>query len=260
MERTTFERALHMWADWGESIINSRLILGYDPKWSKEQCLEWINRNYYPSVREQGEAELRRLELPPTLQEYWEDCFYSDYQAEDGSINYSKITRCLSDRRSLPELPCEWAIVHYNKENLHDPWLRIEIRLHAGFATKEVFNYAAKWGFETVKEHLRQERIGPHPVARNINKAKVESPSWRALALKEWQRTEDIDETLRRLYFAPEVQTNLEMKLSHRQTDYERRRIEKESRKHLRDRVTSCLKRAGIAVPRPKTRWWLPEQ
>lgn len=171
MERQTFERALHEWDKWHESIIKSRQLLGYNPKWSRNDCINWIEgqhgqERHYSQIRDQALAELKRLELPPTLRTYWEDCFYSDYQAADGTVNFDKITRCLSERKSLPDLPCSWGVVWYDDEDIHDPWLRIEIRLHARFATREVFDYAARYAYETVKSHLWSENVQPHPVCQ----------------------------------------------------------------------------------------------
>jgi len=169
MERQTFERALHEWDEWHESIIKSRQLLGYNPKWSRDECIDWIEgqhgqERHYPAVRGQALAELKRLELPPILRTYWEDCFYSDYQAEDGTVKFDKITRRLSERKSLPDLPCDWGVVWHGNEDIHDPWLRIEIRLHARFATREVFNYAAKYAYESTKSYV--EKVQEHPVCQ----------------------------------------------------------------------------------------------
>lgn len=102
MERQTFERALHAWKEWHNSIRQSRKLLGYNPKWPKDTCIGWIEE-HYPAIREQAEEELKRLELPPTLYQYWEDCLYSDYLRQDGKTDYGKITRCLSAQKSLPD-------------------------------------------------------------------------------------------------------------------------------------------------------------
>ena len=252
-----------MWPEWANSMVKSRELLGYDPKWPIQDCKDWANRNY-SKIRAEGEAELRRMGLPPTLQQYWEDCFYVDYQNQNGGVNYSKITRFFSRRKSYPDLPCNYGIVWYPEEDIDDPWLRIEIRLHARFATKELYDYAAKWGWETVKERLLIERlsgrgISPHPVALKINKAKVESPAWSKSAIEAWESTFSIDETLRRLYFSSEVHADRETELSSRQTQHERQTLERDFRKRFRDRVIKTLRRAGVEVPRPKTKWWLAE-
>jgi len=163
MERQTFERALHAWPEWHNSIEQSRELLGYNKKRSIENCIEWIEK-HYSDIRGQAERQLQLLELPPTLRQYWEDCFYSDYKTEAGTTDYSKITRRLSERKSLPDLPCDWGVVWHENENIHDPWLCVEIKLHARFVTKELINYASTYAYESVKSHLRSEQAEPHPV------------------------------------------------------------------------------------------------
>ena len=159
MEVQTFERALHLWPDWGESIRTSRQLLGYNLELPQDERAKWIDQHYYPEIRAQGEAELKRLGLPPNLQQYWEDCLYSDYQDKGGNIHYDRITRCLSERKSLPELPCESSLTWYPGEDIHDPWLRIEIRLHARFATRELFDYGAEQAFENLRQRLLTEEL-----------------------------------------------------------------------------------------------------
>ncbi len=165
MERQTFERALHAWDPWHDSIEQSRKLLGYGPKWPRETCISWIEE-HYPAIRKQAEGELERLELPPILRNYWEDCFYSDYRTADGKTDYSKITSHLSETKSLPHLPCDHGLVWYENEDIHGPWLRVEIRLHKRFATKELFNYAARFAYDTVKSHLWSENVKPHPLSQ----------------------------------------------------------------------------------------------
>lgn len=165
MERQTFERALHSWEDWHKSIERSRETLGYDPLWKKETCIKWIENNY-PAIKNQAKNELKKMDLPPTLQRYWEDCFYSNYRTKDGKTDYSKITRCLSDHKTNPELPCDQRILWNDGENIHDPWLRVEIWVHTRFVTKELFNYAARYAYETVQSHRRWNEIKDHPVCK----------------------------------------------------------------------------------------------
>lgn len=165
MERQTFERAIHSWDKWHESIEQSRKTLGYDAQWTRDTCINWIEE-HYPEIRKQAIDELKRLELPPTLREYWEDCFYSDYRNKDEKSDYSKITRCLSKGKSLPHLPCDHGVVWYEDEDIHDPWIRVEIRLHVRFATKELFNYAARYAYESVESYLWSENVQPHPLCQ----------------------------------------------------------------------------------------------
>lgn len=166
MLKQTLARALHAWNEWSESITNSRQLLGYDPKWPYEKRDTWIEQRY-SIIRNQAVTELERLDLPPNLRRYWEDCFYSDYSNEDGSRDLRKITRRLSDRRSLPDLPFDaHMVLQQGEEVTRGPWLRVEIRLHERFATKELLKDAAEDAYGTVASHLRFERIKPHPVCQ----------------------------------------------------------------------------------------------
>ena len=158
MKRETFERALHDWDDWHDSMKRSREMLGYDPKWPLENCIDWIEK-HYSVIRKQAESQLQLLELPPTLREYWEDCFYSDYQDKDGNVNLKKITRRLSEHKSLPDLPCDQRIAWYEDEDIHAPWIRIEIWIHSKFATKELFNYSSIHAFKTLESELYKVQL-----------------------------------------------------------------------------------------------------
>jgi len=165
MERQTFERALHAWDKWHESIEQSRKLLGYDPKWPKDTCLTWIEE-HYPEIQKQAEYELERLELPPKLRDYWEECLYSDYRTTNGMTDYSRITSHLSEYKALPQLPCDHGLVWDKDEDIHGPWLRVQIRIHRRFATKELFNYAAQYAYDIVKTHIKSEGVKEHPVCQ----------------------------------------------------------------------------------------------
>ncbi len=180
MERQTFERALHAWDPWNDSIERSRKLLGYDPEWPRDTCISWIEK-HYPAIRNQAEDELNRLELPPTLRRYWEDCLYSNYRTQGGKTDYSKITRYLSGRKSLPDMPCDHRIAWHGDEDIHDPWLPVEIKIHARFATKELFNYAAKYAYDTVKTHRRFNNIQLHPVCQWLRGGRPSMDEDRAL-------------------------------------------------------------------------------
>ena len=192
MERKTFERALHNWPDWYDSIERSRKHLGFNVRWPINIRRGLIKKRY-PEIREKAEAELKRLGLPPTLREYWEDCFYSDYRTMDGKTDYRKITRFLSKRKSLPHLPCDHGVVWYEEENVHDPWIRVEIRMHAQFVTKELFNYAARHAYDTVGSHLWSEQVKPHPVCQWLKGGRP--PSDEELALECAHLKDDLDWT-----------------------------------------------------------------
>ncbi len=165
MKRQTFQRALHAWDKWDDSIERSRKLLGYDPAWPRDTAINWKEK-HYPEIRERAEDELRRLGLPPTLREYWEDCLYSDYMSRSGRTDFSKIISFPHGGKSLPELPCSHRVVWDEGEDVNDPWLRVEIRLHGRFATRELFDYAAWQAYEDVKISLGRMGLEEHPVCR----------------------------------------------------------------------------------------------
>ena len=93
MEAETYQRALHLWPEWDESILSSRRALGYEPTWPVAEAVAWIETNYVESIESRARAELIRLKLPANLQTYWEDCFYCDYLRVDRSVDFNKIRR-----------------------------------------------------------------------------------------------------------------------------------------------------------------------
>jgi hypothetical protein len=166
MKKKTFQRALHAWPEWDGSIERSRKLLGYDPAWPRDTCISWIENHYSTIIRKQAEDELKRLELPPTLREYWEDCFYSNYKTKSGKTYFRKITRRLSDRKSLPEMPCDHGVVWYEGEDVNDPWLRVEINIHARFATRGLLDYAARLAYGDINSYHWSHGLEEHPVCQ----------------------------------------------------------------------------------------------
>jgi len=163
MKTATFERAIHKWDKWYESIERSRAKLGYNPKWNRKEAIEWIEK-HYSEIAEQARAELVRLQLPSTVQKYWEDCFYSDYRDSQGNINLKKILRCLSEPKSLPDLPCSWGLIWYDNEDVHNPWLRVELKIDARFATKELYDFAATCAYPSILTFIEGHKIKPHEI------------------------------------------------------------------------------------------------
>ena len=93
MEAETYQRALHLWPKWDESILASRQALGYDPTWPVAEPVTWIQEKYGEEIQPRARTELVRLKLPANLQTYWEDCFYCDYLRPEGSPDFNKIRR-----------------------------------------------------------------------------------------------------------------------------------------------------------------------
>jgi hypothetical protein len=268
MEAETFERALHLWDPWRESIIKSRAELGYDPSWPVEKAVTWIDANYAEWVRPKAETELRRLRLPPTLQEYWEDCFYCDYQRSDGTVDFSKIRRCIAyeevDRqgnktghwkpgnKSLPKLPYQASIVYYSEEDIHDPWVRIEVMIHGPLATREMLEAALDQGWRTLN-HIRRfpPRWEPHPLSKLIPKAKANQSEAKRWALERFRQGEvDFEGLLAEEWQTTEVQEELRgIRERYGRSPKEFQKREYALQKKVYDRV-----RRWFPDPKPKVR------
>ena len=269
MDRTTLERALHLWPDWSASIESSRERLGYHTSWPVADRIQWTQDNY-PLIRNQATQELERLDLPTNLFQYWEDCLYTDYRHPNGDINYDSIRRRIGDfndrgefvrgNKSLPPLPWEQSIVWYGQEDIHHPWLRVEIRLHSRFFTKELLADATSHAYRTVQHQVWSEGVELHPVMKNVGRAKVSNPLWAARAREAWEATQDIDETLHRLYWHEEVRNELHAVLAEHDSQFERKRAEQDFRNKFRDRLMRTLRRLDDSPPRPRQRWWLPRE
>ena len=254
--------------EWSQSVEASRQSLGYDVNWSPAERISWIEANC-STIREWTLSELERLDLPETLMTYWQDCLYNAYASRDGTADLNRITRRIGTvdevtgelalgMKTLPQLPFEQGLVWYKDEDTNAPWLRVEIRIHAGFATKALSQDAAEHAFRTLSDHLRFSDSEPHPVALNVNKAKVESPDWVSRAVEVWNRTHDAHQTLQELYFSDDVQDDLHDGVAVYSNAYEREHAERKFRKRFRDRVMKRLRRHDASVPTPKRGWWKP--
>lgn len=225
MQPETFERALHMWPEWQRSITKSREKLGYVPTWPVEKAVAWIEANY---EKEQigyiAASELQRLDLPPNLLEYWEDCLYCCYRRPDGSTDFSKIRRRIAfeevDRRgnktgtwipgnkSLPKLPYEASLMWEAEEDIHSPWVRFEIMVYAPLATKEILEAATEEAWRTLR-HVKSysDQIRQHQLAGFILKVKANTSEAKRSALERYQRSEiDFEGLLEEEWQKPDIQ------------------------------------------------------
>lgn len=227
MEPETFERALHLWPLWRESLEQSREALGYVPNWPVEKAVEWINANYGEKIRPRAEAELRRLDLPENLFEYWEDCFYCDYRRPNGSTDFGKIRRRLAfeerdaqggltgnwvpGQRSLPPLPYTASITHLAEEDIQDPWQRVEIMVFAPLASRDLLESAIDQAWRTVRHVQRTPGYSrPHPLSALIVRAKANLSERKRSALDRFKRGEtDLEGLLVEEWGQPDVQAEL---------------------------------------------------
>ncbi len=210
MEAETYQRALHLWPEWDQSILGSRRALGYKPTWPVVEAVAWIETNYAKNIEARARAELVRMALPANLQTYWEDCFYCDYLRADGSVDFNKIRRriayeevdglgeetgrWLEGNRSLPALPFSAGLVWYEDEDIHGPWLRIEVQVHAHLASRDLLDSAMDQAWRTITHSrdfsLGGASVGKHPLCSLIPLAKANRSETKRRALERWQRGE----------------------------------------------------------------------
>ena len=50
MEAETYQRALHLWPKWDESILDSRQALGYESTWPVAEAVAWIQEKYVEEI------------------------------------------------------------------------------------------------------------------------------------------------------------------------------------------------------------------
>ena len=62
--------------------------------------------------------------------------------------------------------------------------------MHARFATKELFNHAARYAYDTVATHLWSEQVKPHPICQWLKGGRP--PSDQKLALECVQLKDDL--------------------------------------------------------------------
>ena len=264
----TLELAIHMPAQWHESIETSRRKLGYDPSWPVEKAMAWIEANYVDSIRHQADAELKRLELPPIFKEYWEDCFYCDYRRPDGSLDLSKISRGLAfvevDRegnstgklkpghKSLPPIPFTTSFPYDEEYGFDSPWTKIVIMVFTPMVSEDVLLEAIK----PAQRHLSQRRhfselIKNHPWSNVIHRAKINFSEPKRWALERYQREEiDFEGLMEEEWRKPEMQDELGSMIER----YRRRptRLQQEYRwlqKRVYDRV-----RRWLPDPKPRVK------
>ena len=266
MERQTFERALHLWPDWHESVSRARLELGYDPKWPTQEAVSWIERNYPEKIRPRAEAELEKLGLPPNLFQYREDCFYCDYRRPDGSSNFDSIKRRLAyeetDRdgkatgrwlpgvRSLPELPYEVSVVYYPGEDIHNPWVHIELTVHASFVRRDNLFDAFGTALKLTRHLETTGRVGEvrHPVSALVARAKPNRSDRKRSAVERYKRGEiDLEGLLEEEWYRPEAQSDIALNVQHRNRSWSIDKAIRSEQDKLYNRV-----RGWLPDPKPK--------
>ena len=169
-------------------------------------------QEHYPKIRKCGAAELRRLELPPNLLQYWEGCLYCEYTGEAGEADLGNIRRGLAHEerlpdgtetgkwipgtKSLPELPYTTELSWHDEEDTHDPWIRVEVRIHRGFVTQNLLDAIARRVFRMLRRHISYAEGIDHPLVSLINRAKVNPQQRKRNAVARYQRGEALFEDL----------------------------------------------------------------
>jgi len=194
--------------------------------WSPKQAVTWI-REHYPKIRSCGIEELRRLELPPNLLQYWEDCLYCEYTGEAGVDDFGNIRRGLAyeerlpdgtetgkwipGTKSLPELPYTLELSWQEEEDIHEPWIRAEVRIHQGFVTHNLLDAIARRAFRMLRHHISYSEGTDHPLVSLINRAKVSPQQRKRNAVARYQQGEaSFEDLLEEEWVTGHVQAELQ--------------------------------------------------
>ena len=271
MEEETYQRALHLWPEWDESIQSSRQTLGYDPAWPVTQAVAWIEEHYVEEIAPRARAELVRLALPPNLLTYWEDCFYCNYLRADGSVDFNQIRRriayqekdglgqetgrWLAGNRSLPALPFHASLVWYGDEDIHDPWLRIEVRVHSSLISRDLLDSAMDQAWRTITQPSVFSRSGSatadgkHPLSSLITQAKANRSETKRRSLERWQRGEvNFEDLLAEEWQSTRVQQELQETVDrYRGNPVQLQTMHRDLQKRVYDRV-----RKWFPDPKPR--------
>ena len=271
MDRWTYERAIHLWPEWHESIEESRSKLGYDPKWPIDRAVNWIEENYSPAVRSAGKSEILRLNLPENLLPYWEDCFYCDYRRLDGTSDLSKITRRIGievfDRsgngtgnwqrnKVLPDLPYVVSLVYPDDDEIDSQRLRIQIQVmaHLPLVTHELLEAAFElaWRGVRAQQRLAYHSISPgkwpHPLSEFIASARANRSEEKRIAIERYNRGEiDFEGIIREQWASLDNQQMIAEILDEFNSSHELHIELDKRRKRVYDRV-----RKWFPDPRPK--------
>jgi len=259
VEAETYQRALHLWPEWNESILSSRRALCYEPTWQVVEAVAWIEENYKEEIEPRARAELVRLALPANLQTYWEDCFYCDYLRADGIVDFNKIRRriayeeldglakktgqWLEGNRSMPALPFSAGLVWYEDEDIHGPWLRIEVQVHAHLVSRDLLDSAMDQAWRTITDSrnfpLGEAAVENHPLTALIPQAKANRSETKRRALERWQLGEvDLDGLLAEECQDPRVQRELwAMVAEYRGNPVQLQKMHRALQKRVYDRV-----------------------
>jgi len=107
MKPSTIEKALHQWKPWEDSIARARRYFHFTPLPSGDEFRKWKWDNH-DNVYTFSQKELKRIGLPKSAIYYWLACFYSEFQMNDGTIDYAAIrdvTFCPSGQYGEKEYP-----------------------------------------------------------------------------------------------------------------------------------------------------------
>ena len=254
-----------MWPDWDESALASREALGYDTTWPMEEAVAWIEANYVKKIRPRAGSELICLQLPANLRTYWEDCFYCDYLRPDGSADFHRIRRRIAyeemdwlgektgrwvaGNRSLPSLPYTSELVWYEDEDIHDPWIRIEVKVHASLVSRDLLASAMDQAWVTLNHRGGIVAGGQHPLSALIPRAKANRSESKRLALERLHRGEvDFEGQLVEQWQNPDIQEELRgMVAQYQRNAVQLRNLHRAAQKQVYDRV-----RKWFPDPKPR--------
>ena len=240
------------WDEWHESIERGRRELEFDPAWSDERVGEWVAKHYPTRVRPKAQAEINAMGLPPTFLEFWEDCLYNEYRGGEGKPRPAMIHRVRSGRRSEPNPPFKVALVWEPDEDVHGPWVRMEIMIHTEFCTHDLYQDAASLGWDTIRQHLYLNNITPHPVAVLATKVKPNVSERKENAIDRYVAGEvSFDDLITEEWESPEVRAQLAKVMATYPTQYKRDRELKAVQKKVYNKVKRWF---GSSAPEAEVR------
>ena len=98
--------------------------------------------------------------------------------------------------RSLPALPFNAGLAWYEDEDVHDPWLRIEVQVYAHLVSRDLLDSAMEQAWRTITHSMEYSPCaaagtgGKHPLSFLIPRAKSNRSETKRRALERWQRGE----------------------------------------------------------------------
>jgi len=255
MSLQTFEGMLHYWPQWQQSIREARKLpeMGCPLPDSYEGRQKWIEQ-HGGWAWQFATKVMRDLGLPEHLFTYWLCCVHSEYEAADGSTDYSKILDFHGKDRCKTYPPPPYRVLISGDIKRPGKFEPVSVEVHPSFAYRALLDEAALHA-RHVAESFNGGKL--HPVFGGRQKAKGQSQrSPRKSEIRARFRSGrcSLEDILREEAESPAVQSDIEQIL--KKNKIERRSELKKLRRRVLARVRARLSDLG-PLPRVKGKWWL---